>query len=184
MGDEYIQTRRSEDALPKNNTQCGNTTNKGANNSNVPEIIPNTKCLELLISKVPKHNVNIYHNDRGIQADKHDWEVITQSEFDSNKSPVVCGDQQHIPHGENTKGGGIRVPLAGNREAGDNIENHLKNTRHNTDSVPKRPQDPVGDQIERKERGLARPEPVVTPCHGLIPPVGKQQRGGVDDKVR
>ena len=78
VGDECIPVCSGEYAIPKNNTQCGNTTNEGANNSNVPEIIPNTKCLELLISKVPENNVNVYHDDCGIQANKHDWKVIAK----------------------------------------------------------------------------------------------------------
>jgi hypothetical protein len=139
MWDEYIQTRSGEDVFSKNNTQCDNTTNKDADNSNVSYIIHNTKCLELLVSEMPENNVNIYHHNRGIQTDEHNWKIIAQRVLDSNETSIVCGDNQHIPHGENAKGGGIRVSLAGNREAGDNIENHLKDTGNNTDGIPERP---------------------------------------------
>jgi hypothetical protein len=139
MWDEYIQTRSGEDVFSKNNTQCDNTTNKDTDNSNVSYIIHNTKCLELLVSEMPENNVNIYHHNRGIQTDEHNWKIIAQRELDSNETSIVCGDKQHIPHGENAKGGGIRVSLAGNREAGDNIENHLKDTGNNTDGIPERP---------------------------------------------
>jgi hypothetical protein len=39
-------------------------------------IIPNTESLELLISKMPENNVNIYRCDYGRKAEKRDWNIM------------------------------------------------------------------------------------------------------------
>jgi hypothetical protein len=76
LRNKKVHTRSDEYVFSKNNTCSGNTTNEGANNRNMSYIIPNTERPELLISKVPKNNVNIYRCDYGIKAEKRDWNIM------------------------------------------------------------------------------------------------------------
>ncbi|ABT16562.1 hypothetical protein ATCV1_z428L [Acanthocystis turfacea chlorella virus 1] len=146
------------------------------------DVIQLRQRLELLVLEVPEDDVNIQQNRARVKNRDHNRDIGALDEVDHHENGIVQREQKHIPHSKHTKRGRRTIALPGNRERWYNIENELDEASKNTNSVPNGPQDPVGNQVERKERNVLGTEPSIPPCHGLVPPVGKQQRGRMDQE--